>query len=57
MAQQLQQKKEVPVMVESDKKQHLEAIKNLSIETLAILAEKSKKPGIEQKLKQFKNFI
>lgn len=31
--------------------------KNLSTEALAILAEKSSKPGIESKLKSFKNLI
>lgn len=41
-----------------DKQKHLDELKkNLSVESLKILAEKSRKPGIEQKLRQFKNFI
>ena len=35
----------------------IELGKNLSLESLQILAEKSSKPGIEKKLKQVKAFI
>lgn len=45
------------LMVPRNKVQHLQALAVLSDETLAILAEKSRKPGIEDKLKKFKYLI
>ena len=40
-----------------DKLQYLIRISKLSISSLKILAEKSEKAGIEQRLERFKNFI
>lgn len=40
-----------------DKAQYLAQIAKLSTESLRILAEKSRKPGIESKLKTFEHFI
>jgi hypothetical protein len=45
------------IKVPADRARYLTELSTLSPEALKILAEKSKKPGIEQKLKQFQNFI
>jgi hypothetical protein len=43
--------------VPREKALYLQELSGLSVEALEILAKKSKKPGIEQKLKSFQNFI
>lgn len=40
-----------------EKGKYLSDLSNLSISTLKLLAEKSRKPGIEKKLEQYKNLI
>lgn len=45
------------ISVDPAKAKYLEELARLSVESLKILAEKSKKPGIEAKLKQFQNFL
>jgi hypothetical protein len=45
------------LMVPPAKARHLQQLAVLSEETLAILADKSRKPGIEDRLKKFKNLI
>lgn len=40
-----------------EKAEYLAQLASLSVESLRILAEKSRKPGIEQKLKNFQHFI
>lgn len=52
-----QQEQTVSLQVPASKAAHLNDIAKLSAETLEILAEKSKKPGIEQKLKKFRYLI
>ncbi len=52
----------VPVMANDlsqaqKKAQHLATLSNLSDKTLKLLAEKSTKKGIEEKLQKFKNMI
>lgn len=47
----------VHINVPSEKAELLKQISKLSVETLQILADKSKKPGIEQKLKMYKSLI
>lgn len=63
MAQQQQTTTTAPIVqlvhinVPADKAEHLKLISKLNVETLQILADKSKKPGIEQKLKMYRNLI
>jgi hypothetical protein len=47
----------VHINVPADKAEYLKQISRLNVETLQILADKSKKPGIEQKLKMYKSLI
>lgn len=56
MAQQ-QQEQTVKIDVPASKATYLTDLAKLNEETLNILAEKSKKPGIEQKLKKFRYLI
>jgi len=56
MAPQLQEAT-VKIDVPAGKAAQLNDLSKLSAETLSILAEKSKKPGIEDRLKKFKHFI
>ncbi len=48
---------QVLIEVPANKADFLKQISTLGIETLQILAEKSKKPGIEKRLQQYKNWI
>lgn len=59
MPQQPQQSRSQVLSIEvpREKALYLTELSTLSSEALEILARKSKKPGIEQKLKQFQNFI
>lgn len=45
------------VEVPSEKAEYLREISTMNVETLKILAAKSKKPGIEQKLKNWQHLI
>lgn len=53
----LQLEQTVKLDVPADKAAQLNDLAKLSVEALNILAEKSKKPGIEQKLKKFRHLI
>jgi len=48
---------QVPIEVPANKAEFLKQISTLGVETLQILAEKSKKPGIEKRLQQYKAWI
>lgn len=52
-----QQEHIIKIDVPASKAAQLNDLVKLSAETLNILAEKSKKPGIEERLKKFKNLI
>lgn len=48
---------QVHIDVPANKAEFLKQISMLGVDTLQILAEKSKKPGIEKRLQQFKSLI
>ncbi len=48
---------QMSVLVDSNKATYIQDIAKLSVEALAILAEKSKKPGIELRLKIYQKMI
>lgn len=51
------QGKQVQIEVSADKVEYLKQIAALTTDSLKILADKAKKPGIEGKLKMFQHMI